>query len=76
MADGNPERIIIAGAGPTGMIAALALARQDIPVLLLEAQEKPEDHRRATTFHPPTLEYLRELGVVDPVMAGGRITPV
>jgi len=76
MAGTNQERVIIAGAGPTGMIAALALARQDIPVLLLEGQEKPEDHRRATTFHPPTLEYLRELGVVDPVMEGGRITPV
>ena len=76
MADGNHERVIIAGAGPTGMIAAIALARQDIPVLLLEAQETPEDHRRATTFHPPTLEYLRDLGVVDPVIEGGRITPI
>jgi 3-(3-hydroxy-phenyl)propionate hydroxylase len=76
MADTDQDRVIIAGAGPTGLIAAMALARQDIPVLLLEAQEKPEDHRLATTFHPPTLEYLRELGVVDPVMEGGRITPV
>jgi 3-(3-hydroxy-phenyl)propionate hydroxylase len=76
MADTNQERVIIAGAGPTGMIAAMALARQDIPVLLLEAAQGPEDHRRATTFHPPTLEYLRELGVVDPVMEGGRITPI
>ena len=76
MADTDQERIIIAGGGPTGLIAAMALARQDISVLLLEAQDKPEDHRRATTFHPPTLEYLRELGVVDPVMEDGRITPV
>jgi len=76
MVNAAQNRIVIAGAGPTGLIAALALARQDIPVLLLETQAAPEDHRRATTFHPPTLEYLRELGVVDPVMAGGRITPV
>ena len=76
MSDENNNRIIVAGGGPTGLIATLALARQDIPVLLLEAQETPEDHRRATTFHPPTLEYLRELGVVDPVMDGGRITPI
>lgn len=76
MADTAQNRVIIAGAGPTGMIAALALARQDIPVLLLEAAPGPEDHRRATTFHPPTLEYLRELGVVEPVMEGGRITPI
>ena len=73
----NPtDRIIIAGGGPTGLIAALSLARQDIPVLLLEQQEAPQDHRRATTFHPPTLEYLDALGMVDSVLNDGRITPV
>ncbi len=76
MSENNNNCIIVAGGGPTGLVTTLALAQQDIPVLLLEAQAEPEDHRRATTFHPPTLEYLRELGVVDPVMEGGRITPV
>ncbi|MBT3399120.1 MAG: FAD-dependent monooxygenase [Rhodospirillaceae bacterium] len=73
----NPtDRIIVAGGGPTGLIAALSLAKQDIPVLLLEQQEAPQDHRRATTFHPPTLEYLDELGMIDAVLDDGRITPV
>jgi 3-(3-hydroxy-phenyl)propionate hydroxylase len=73
----NPtDRIIVAGGGPTGLIAALSLAKQDIPVLLLEQQDAPQDHRRATTFHPPTLEYLDTLGMVDTVLNDGRITPV
>ncbi|MEP4380253.1 MAG: FAD-dependent monooxygenase [Alphaproteobacteria bacterium] len=73
----NPtDRIIVAGGGPTGLIAALSLAKQDIPVLLLEQQDAPQDHRRATTFHPPTLEYLDELGMVDAVLNDGRVTPV
>ena len=73
----NPtDRIIVAGGGPTGLIAALSLAKQDIPVLLLEQQAAPQDHRRATTFHPPTLEYLDELGMIDAVLNDGRITPV
>lgn len=73
----NPhDRIIVAGGGPTGLIAALSLANQDIPVLLLEQQDAPQDHRRATTFHPPTLEYLDALGMVDTVLDDGRITPV
>ena len=74
--DGNINRVIVAGGGPTGLIATLALAQQDIPVLMLEGQPVPEDHRRATTFHPPTLEYLRDLGAVDPVMEDGLITPI
>jgi 3-(3-hydroxy-phenyl)propionate hydroxylase len=73
----NPtDRIIVAGGGPTGLIAALSLAKQYIPVLLLEQQDAPQDHRRATTFHPPTLEYLDTLGMVDTVLNDGRITPV
>ena len=76
MAGTDQERVIIAGGGPAGLIATLALAQQDIPVLMLEARPTPVDHRRATTFHPPTLEYLRQLGAVDSVIEGGRITPV
>ena len=41
MALNEHDRIIIAGGGPTGLIAALSLAKQDIPVLLLEQQESP-----------------------------------
>jgi len=38
----NP--ILIAGAGPVGCTLALYLARNDIPVILLEAQESlPRD---------------------------------
>lgn len=76
MSSNRTDRIIVAGGGPTGLIAALSLAKQDIPVLLLEQQEAPQDHRRATTFHPPTLEYLDELGMIDAVLNDGRITPV
>ena len=76
MPSNEHDRIIVAGGGPTGLIAALSLARQDIPVLLLEQQDAPRDHRRATTFHPPTLEYLDDLGMVDKVLDDGRVTPV
>jgi ribulose 1,5-bisphosphate synthetase/thiazole synthase len=41
MALNEHDRIIIAGGGPSGLIAALSLAKQDIPVLLLEQQESP-----------------------------------
>ncbi len=73
---GSVDRVIVAGGGPTGLVTALSLSKQGIPVLLLEEQKVPHDHRRATTFHPPTLAYLADLGVLDAVLDNGRITPV
>ena len=59
----HPDPIIIAGAGPCGSTLALYLARQDIPVLLLERCPALPRDQRASTFHPPTLEMLDDLGV-------------
>ena len=52
------DRIVIAGAGPVGMCAALYLAERDIPVLVLEASDDLAIDLRASTFHPPTLDLL------------------
>lgn len=51
-------RVVIAGAGPVGMCAALYLAERDIPVLVLEAGDDLAVDLRASTFHPPTLDLL------------------
>ena len=70
------DRVLIAGAGPVGCVAALHLSRNGIPVTLLEAcAELPED-LRASTFHPPTLDMLDELGVVERLISEGMICPV
>jgi len=65
--------ILIAGGGPVGVIAALALARQDIPVQLFEAENRVSDAPRAATTHPATLEMLSDLGLVDEVIHRGLI---
>jgi 3-(3-hydroxy-phenyl)propionate hydroxylase len=67
--------IVIAGAGPVGVIAALALARQGISVHLLEAGDQIDKTRRASTTHAATLELLAPLGLVDEVIAQGLIAP-
>ena len=70
------DRVLIAGAGPVGCVAALHLSQNGIPVTLLEAcAELPED-LRASTFHPPTLDMLDELGVVERLVSEGIICPV
>ena len=67
--------ILVAGGGPVGVIAALALARQGIPVHVFEAEARVNDSPRAATTHAATLEMLAGLGLVDEVIARGLIEP-
>jgi len=66
---------VVVGAGPVGMVAALTLARAGVPVTVLEKGPGISAESRASTFHPPTLELLDELGVVDEVLARGLKAP-
>src|SRR5436190_13710317 len=67
--------VLIAGAGPVGCIAALALARQGVAVHLFEAQPRVNDSPRAATTHAATLEMLAELGLGEEVIGRGLIEP-
>ena len=69
------DRVLVVGAGPVGMVAATHLAQQGIPVAIFDANaELPED-LRASTFHPPTLDMLDQLGVTEACIAQGLICP-
>lgn len=69
------EGVVVAGAGPAGLVTALGLARAGIPVLVLEAEADLAEDLRATTFHPPTLDMLDELGLVRPLIERGLVAP-
>jgi 3-(3-hydroxy-phenyl)propionate hydroxylase len=69
------DRVLIAGAGPVGMVAAANLVRHGVPVTVLEASAALSDESRASTFHPPTLDMLDQLGVPKPLIAEGLIAP-
>lgn len=75
MSSGDRNRVIIAGAGPVGLVAALLLGRRGIPFTLIEAEEALADDLRASTFHPPTLDLLDDLGLAAPLIAQGLISP-
>jgi 3-(3-hydroxy-phenyl)propionate hydroxylase len=63
--------VIIAGSGPVGSTLALALAQADIPVVLLERGDDLPVDLRASTFHPPSLDMLDDLGVAQEMVARG-----
>lgn len=65
--------IIIAGAGPVGVVAALACAQNGFSVTLLEAESKIDDNPRAATTHPSTLEMIARVGLIDQFIAEGLV---
>ena len=67
------DPVLIAGGGPVGVIAALALAQRGIPVRLFEAEADVNDAPRASTLHPATLEMLAALNLLDDVLAQGLV---
>lgn len=70
----NPQ-VIVAGAGPVGTVAAYRLASMGIDVLLVEAGPDCALDLRASTFHPPTLEMLDEIGMAETLIEKGLKAP-
>lgn len=69
------SEVIVAGAGPVGLTAALALARRGMSTILLERETELGTFWRASTFHPPTLDVATDLGIVEPMLQQGLVAP-
>lgn len=70
-----PDRVAIVGAGPVGLVLALRLATLGVPSIVLEAEADISEALRASTFHPPSLDMLDQLGLAQPLIAQGLVTP-
>jgi len=58
--------VVIAGAGPVGMVAAIELARRGIPSVVVDDKNTLNDGSRAICVSRSSLETLQQLGLSEP----------
>src|SRR5262245_41632347 len=73
MTEMKPLEVLIVGAGPTGLTLACELARSGVSFRLIEAAPGPRPGSRGKGIQPRTLEVFDDLGIVDRVIANGRM---
>ncbi|GGX79794.1 oxygenase [Streptomyces minutiscleroticus] len=65
--------VLVAGAGPVGLMTAYELARRGVRVRLIDAADGPAATSRAMATHARSLETYDQAGLLDRIMARGRI---
>ncbi|ASV98447.1 FAD-dependent monooxygenase [Paraburkholderia aromaticivorans] len=68
--DASP--VLIVGAGPTGLAAAMSLARAHIPVRLIDKAMQPNPYSRAIGIQARTLELLEQHRLIEPFLELGH----
>ncbi|KZT05391.1 monooxygenase [Laetiporus sulphureus 93-53] len=61
--------VLIAGAGPVGLVAALTLRQNNIPVRIIEKEERIRVGQRGAAIMPRSLELYNFLGVLSDLRA-------
>ncbi|MBU9411619.1 FAD-dependent monooxygenase [Burkholderia multivorans] len=64
--------VLIVGAGPTGLAAAMSLARARVPVRVIDKLAAPAPYSRAIGIQARTLELLEQHRAVEPFLALGH----
>ena len=65
------HQVVIAGAGPAGMVTALELARHGVPSVLLNSELQVSQGSRAIVFTRRSMEILQQVGVAGRMTASG-----
>lgn len=62
-------QVLVIGAGPTGLTAALTLASYNINCRIVERRTTPSEFSRAVGIMPATIDALKPLGVADTILS-------
>jgi putative polyketide hydroxylase len=68
-ANSDDVPVLVIGAGPAGLAAAIELTRHDIPCLLIERRTQLSSHPRATVLSLRSMELVRAWGLEAEVLA-------
>lgn len=61
--------VLVVGAGPTGLMAGLVLARRGLPAIVIDGKPGPTRESRALVVHARSMELYDQLGLADEVTA-------
>jgi 2-polyprenyl-6-methoxyphenol hydroxylase-like FAD-dependent oxidoreductase len=67
----EPE-VLVVGAGPIGLVAALFLQQRGVRVEVVDMHQRTAQHSYALAIHPRTLRVLDEAGLSAGLIAAGR----
>jgi 2-polyprenyl-6-methoxyphenol hydroxylase-like FAD-dependent oxidoreductase len=66
------DKVLIVGAGPTGLVLALWLTKQGVGVRIIDKSAGPGETSRAMAVQARTLELYRQLDMGDAAVAAGH----
>jgi 2-polyprenyl-6-methoxyphenol hydroxylase-like FAD-dependent oxidoreductase len=67
----SDKLVLIAGAGPTGLVLALWLTKLGVKVRIIDRTSEPGTTSRALAVQARTLEFYHQIGIDDVVISGG-----
>ena len=65
--------VVVVGAGPVGVVAAIAAAQKGFKVTLLDSAFEVDHNPRAATTHPSTLDFIDQVGLIDEFVQQGLV---
>jgi 2-polyprenyl-6-methoxyphenol hydroxylase-like FAD-dependent oxidoreductase len=66
------DKVLVVGAGPTGLSLAITLRRFDVPVRIIDRLPEPAAVSKALVVWSGSLEALQGMGVVDEFLGAGK----
>src|ERR1700748_429977 len=65
-------KVLIVGAGPSGLMMAAQLLRYGIQPLIIDSKQGPTTESKALAVQARSLEIYRQLGIIDQVIPNGK----